>query len=191
MVPAAGVGLTITANGTLGESGAGGAITSNNDMTATGTAGINLASGSVIAVGNLTFNTGGGFLSGGTVASGNTLSFAGPGPTSILQSGGLIGATNAVLLTTPGTATQTGGIVAAANPTITAGAMGLTPFQMFGGAIAVTPGSTVVSMVTSGASTPNPPGSLPRRFDTPVAAQRRPGYRPTASPDHQCDVWRL
>ena len=130
-------------------------------MTATGTAGINLASGSVIAVGNLTFNTGGGFLSGGTVASGNTLSFAGPGPTSILQSGGLIGATNAVLLTTPGTATQTGGIVAAANPTITAGAMGLTPFQMFGGAIAVTPGSTVVSMVTSGASTPNPPGSLP------------------------------
>jgi hypothetical protein len=158
---AAGVGLTITANGTLGESGAGGAITSNNDMTATGTAGINLASGSVIAMGNLTFNTAGGFVSGGTVASGNTLSFAGPGPTSILQSGGLIGATNAVLLITPGTATQAGGIVAATNPTITAGAMGLTPFQMFGGAITVTPGSTVVSMVTSGASTPNPPGSLP------------------------------
>jgi hypothetical protein len=60
-------------------------------MTATGTASINLASGSVIAVGNLTFNTAGGFVSGGTVASGNTLSFAGAGPTSLLQSGGLIG----------------------------------------------------------------------------------------------------
>ena len=32
---------------------------------------------------------------------------------------------------------------------------------MFGGARAVTPGSTVVSMISSGASTPNPPGSLP------------------------------
>jgi hypothetical protein len=181
---AAGTGLTISATGSLSQSGASSAITANDDISATGTTGITLTSGSVIAAGNLTFSTQGGFTSGGTAAAGIAFTLqgiGGVGPTSLTQNGGLLGAGTTLLLTTTGTATQNSGTVAALDPKVSTAVMGTPQFHVFGNAISVIPGSILVSMINSGAVTPGAAPGLPTSTLTLPAVGSGPGGGPPGS----------